>query len=142
MAQMAGSASATTTERVVVDRRSGLAISGFDPVSYFTDANPIAGVADTEAFYDGAIWRFRNQGNRIAFMAHPEIYAPCFGGFDPVDLARGKTVESFPSLWLIAGERLYLFSSEANRATFAKDAARYVGTAERRWPYLRETLAQ
>src|ERR1700722_17774649 len=39
---------ATTTERVVVNRFTGLAIEGFDPVAYFTDARPELGLADFE----------------------------------------------------------------------------------------------
>ena len=35
-------ARATTTERIVVNRYSGLAIGGFDPVAYFTDSMPIS----------------------------------------------------------------------------------------------------
>ena len=34
---------AATTERVVSDPASGLAIGGFDPVAYFTDAAPRLG---------------------------------------------------------------------------------------------------
>ena len=34
---------AATTERIVTDRHTGLAISGFDPVAYFTDAVPRKG---------------------------------------------------------------------------------------------------
>jgi hypothetical protein len=138
----AGHASATTTERVVSDPKTGLAISGFDPVGYFTDARPILGVAEMESSYEGAVWRFQNEGNRAAFVAHPKVYAPRFGGYDPVDLARGKTVETHPSLWLIVGERLYLFATEANRTAFAGDSGSFVDSAERRWPELRESLAQ
>ena len=36
-----GEVRAATTERVVVDRHTGLAISGYDPVTYFTDAKPV-----------------------------------------------------------------------------------------------------
>ena len=35
-----------TTERVVSDRFSGLALNGIDPVAYFTDAAPLYGRAD------------------------------------------------------------------------------------------------
>ena len=35
---------AATTERVVVNRYSGLAIEGFDPVAYFTDAMAAQGL--------------------------------------------------------------------------------------------------
>src|SRR5437868_15546723 len=75
-------ARAATTERVVVNRYSGLAIEGFDPVAYFTDSQAIPGVADFEAAESGAVWRFRNQGNRASFVAHPEVYGPQFGGYE------------------------------------------------------------
>src|SRR5882724_8697276 len=79
-----------TTERVVVNRFTGLAISGFDPVAYFTDTSPMKGDELFEAVQDGAVWRFRNEGNRAAFVGNPEVYAPKFGGYDPVDVARGR----------------------------------------------------
>src|SRR5262249_3036345 len=78
-----------TTERIGVNRYSGLAIEGFDPVAYFTDDRPIRGLPDFEAAEGGAVWRFQNAGNRDAFAANPEIYGPQFGGYDPIDIARG-----------------------------------------------------
>ena len=78
---------AATTERVVVNRYTGLAIEGFDPVAYFVDARPRVGLPDFEVSEAGAVWRFRNEGNRASFMAHPDIYGPQFGGYDPIDLA-------------------------------------------------------
>ena len=84
-------ARAATTERVVVNRYSGVAIEGFDPVAYFVDARPLVGLPQFEASDAGAVWRFRNEGNRASFVAHPDIYGPQFGGYDPIDLARGVT---------------------------------------------------
>ena len=55
---------AATTERIVVDRHTGLAIHGFDPVAYFTDARAAVGRAEMELSYGGVVWRFRNPGNR------------------------------------------------------------------------------
>ena len=56
-----------------------------------------------EASQAGAVWRFRNEGNRASFVAHPEIYGPQFGGYDPIDVARGVTVAGNPRFWLIVG---------------------------------------
>src|SRR6202012_1929475 len=67
-------AHATTTERVVVNRFSGLAIEGFDPVAYFVDHHPVLGLPEYEAAEAGAVWRFRNEGNRASFVAHPDVY--------------------------------------------------------------------
>ncbi|HVV41000.1 MAG TPA: YHS domain-containing (seleno)protein [Nitrobacter sp.] len=135
-------ARAATTQRVVVDRYTGLAIEGIDPVGYFTDGRPITGDPAYEAAEGGAIWRFANPDNRTFFLGHPEIYSPRFGGYDPVGVARGVTFAGTSRLWLIVGQRLYLFGDDDNRAAFAAHPARYIREADSRWPALKETLAR
>ena len=135
-------AQATTTERVVVNRFSGVAIEGYDPVAYFVDGRPTLGLPDFEASQAGAVWRFRNEGNRASFVAHPDIYGPQYGGYDPVDLARGVIYAGNPRFWLVSGERLYLFGREESRAAFAADPARVLREANARWPKLEQELGQ
>jgi YHS domain-containing protein len=135
-------AQAATTERVVTNRYSGLAIEGFDPVAYFTDSRATQGVADFEARARGAVWRFRNEGNRASFVAHPEIYGPQFGGYDPVDLGRGVPYAGNPRFWVVAGDRLYLFGREENRDAFAADPQHFLKDARARWPAIEQNLAQ
>jgi hypothetical protein len=135
-------AGAATTERVVADRFTGLAIDGMDPVAYFTEGRAVPGRADLEASVAGAVWRFRNDDNRAFFLAHPEIYGPQFGGYDPVDVARGVTVAGRPQVWLVAGQRLYLFARIESRDAFAADPAAVLREARVRWPHLRDALAQ
>ncbi len=135
-------ADAATTERLVVDRYTGLAIQGFDPVAYFVDTRPMVGLPDFEASEGGAVWRFRNEGNRASFLAHPDIYGPQFGGYDPMDLARGVTYAGNPRFWLISGQRLYLFGGEKRRDAFAADPQRFLKEASARWPKLEQDLSQ
>jgi hypothetical protein len=139
---LADPAAAATTERVVVNRYTGLAIEGFDPVAYFVDARPELGLASFEASDAGAVWRFRNEGNRASFVAHPDIYGPQFGGYDPVDLARDVTVAGSPRFWLVSGQRLYLFGREQNRDAFAADPVRSLREANSHWPRLEQGLAR
>jgi hypothetical protein len=110
---------AATSELVVANRYTGLAIDGFDPVAYFVDAVPKVGVAGLKLRSGGAVWRFHNEGNRAAFAAHPSVYTPRFGGYDPVAVARGNATAGNPILWLIVNQRLYLFYSEDARTAFA-----------------------
>ena len=145
LGELAGSgfaARAATTERVVANRYSGLAIEGYDPVAYFVDARPLVGLPEFEASDAGVVWRFRNEGNRASFVAHPDIYGPQFGGYDPVDLARGVTVAGNPRFWLISADRLYLFALEEHRDAFAADSERLLRRANARWPALEQGLAQ
>ena len=62
---------AASSDRIVINAYTGLAISGFDPVAYFIDAKPKIGRPDVELRVDGTVWRFRNEGNRAAFADHP-----------------------------------------------------------------------
>lgn len=133
---------ASTTERVVVNRFTGLAINGYDPVAYFTDARPMLGQASLELTQAGAVWRFDNEGNRAFFFAHPEIYGPQFGGYDPVDVARGVAYAGNPQYWLIQGNRLYLFGRAESRAAFAAAPGPFLQDAEKRWRDVQSTLAR
>ena len=135
-------AEAATTERVVVNRFTGVAIEGFDTVAYFVDGQAVQGTAEFEANLWGAVWRFRNEGNRASFLAHPEIYGPQFGGYDPADIARGVTIAGNPRFFAIAAQRLYLFSREANRDAFAANPERFLYEVGKRWPALLEQLGQ
>ena len=112
---------AAPTGVTVVNAHTGLAISGFDPVAYFTDGKPKFGRPDVELSLGGAVWRFRNEGNRAAFADHPEVYSPRFGGYDPVAVARGASVPGHPLFWVVLSERLYFFYDAKARAAFVAE---------------------
>lgn len=133
-------APANAGERIVVDWHTGLAISGYDPVAFFTDGKPTAGNADFELRYGGTVWRFANPGNRAAFAARPDVYLPRYGGYDPLGVARGVAVAGNPNMWLIIDQRLFLFYDSARREDFAVHRDRVIAAADRKWPQLLRTL--
>ena len=133
-------AAAAALDPVSVDPHDGIAIHGFDPVSYFASDQARQGRPDLEYTFQGATWRFSNDGNRAAFVDHPDVYAPRFGGYDPVAIARGVLVAGNPLIWIINGERLYFFYDDSARAEFAAAPVRIAETAQRRWPDVRRTL--
>ena len=133
---------AATTERIVVDRHTGLAIYGIDPVAYFTERKPVAGREEFEHRFAGAVWRFDNEGNRAAFIAHPSVYMPRYGGYDPVGIARGVSTAGYPDLWVVYDERLYLFYTAEARQTFIGDPAVVIASASARWAEVRSELAE
>ena len=133
---------AATTERIVVDRHTGLAIYGVDPVAYFTDRKPVAGREEFEHRFAGAVWRFDNDGNRAAFIADPNVYMPRYGGYDPVGIARGVSTAGDPDLWVVYDERLYLFYTAAARQAFIADPTRVIASASARWAEVKSELAE
>jgi hypothetical protein len=132
---------AATAERIVVDRHTGIALGGFDPVAYFVDADAMRGKGELEHSFAGVVWRFRNEGNRAAFAANPEVYMPRFGGYDPVAVARGVGVPGDPRLWLIVENRLYLFYTPEARTAFGDNPKGLLDVAEHSWPTVQESLS-
>lgn len=130
-----------TSEMIVTDWHSGLAIDGYDPVAFFTDGKPLEGKADLELRYGGAVWRFRNIGNRQAFAERPDVYMPQFGGYDPTDVARGVAVPGNPNIWLIDGQRLLLFYDQARLKKFTANPDQAMAEAVRSWPDVVTTLS-
>jgi hypothetical protein len=133
---------AATDGPTVVNSNTGLAISGFDPVAYFTDGIPKFGRPDLELNSGGLVWRFCNEGNRDAFVNHPEVYSPRFGGYDPVAIARGTSVAGHPLFWAVVGGRRYLFYSDSARVAFVADPGRIIETAERKWPAVARSIGR
>ena len=60
---------------------SGVAVKGYDPVAYFTEAKPIKGKAKFEYRWQGAKWRFSSEKHLELFKATPEKYASQYGGY-------------------------------------------------------------
>jgi hypothetical protein len=125
----------------VTDPFTGIALAGRDPVSYFTEPVPLAGKAEHEYIWQNVPWYFATAANRDAFIAHPEIYAPQFGGHAAMGVARGFVSDSNPDFYTVFKQRLYLFYSAAQREAFllAPDAA--AREAEARWPALMANLS-
>jgi len=126
---------------IVTDPLTGIALSGMDPVSYFTDPVPQAGQSDYEFIWQNVSWYFATAANRDIFSSAPEIYAPQFGGHDVIGVSRGFVSDSDPRIYAVFKQRLYLFYSAANREAFlmSPDAAGIA--AEEKWPELAKNLS-
>jgi len=135
-----GRIDAATTDQVVANRHTGLAIDGFDPVAYFVDAEPKLGRPGLEFRHAAVTWRLANEGNRAAFAADPDVYMPRFGGYDPIAIGRGAAAAGHPGLWRIAGRRLYLFYSAEARSAFGDNPDGAIEAAERHWPEVLRAL--
>jgi hypothetical protein len=68
-------------------------------------------------------YRFSRAEHRTLFEADPAHYAPQFGSFCTMALAKGLLVTADPENWLISDGKLYVFGSPppAGPALFQKD---------------------
>lgn len=134
-----GAASLVTT--IVTDPLTGVAIDGYDPITYFTEAEPLPGSPDNEYYWGGVPWYFVSKANRDVFMRAPEIYAPQYGGYCAMSLARGYLSDGQPRIYAIEKMKLYLFYSTANREAFLLSKQEAISQAAQNWPDLARTLS-
>lgn len=104
----AGAQSATTRQKHFNLQR-GLALDGYDPVSYFT-GKPEEGKKEFADFYHGVTYYFSSQSNRDMFRRSPERYEPAYGGWCAYAMgASGEKVKVDPETFKIVEGRVYLF---------------------------------
>lgn len=129
-------AAGALVETIVTDPLTGVALEGYDPVSYFTEPTPLVGKPDYEYVWRGVPWYFASAANRDVFMRNPEVYAPQFGGHCLMSLSRGFLSDGKPRLYVIEGMKLYLFYSPANREAFLATEDVALSAADANWSKL------
>lgn len=92
----------------------GLAISGYDPVAYFTETRARLGVAEFEHSWKGARWRFATAANLAA--------------------SRNYTYPADPEAWRIVDGRLFLNYDKEVQATWAQELDSNIAKADANWP--------
>jgi hypothetical protein len=110
-----------------------LAIKGYDPVAYFTLGKPTRGLPDGEFECDGYRWRFSSTENGELFKADASRYAPQFGNYCAMALAKGEVVVADPENWLISDGKLYIFAKPvpAGPGLFQQNLAENIAKADR-----------
>lgn len=87
----------------------GLALAGYDPVSYFEPSGPVKGKQVLELEYKGAHYCFASAEHRAQFEADPERYLPVCGGWCAWAMLEGDRVEVNPKSYKIYNGKLLLF---------------------------------
>jgi enamine deaminase RidA (YjgF/YER057c/UK114 family) len=116
-----------------------LAISGYDPVAYFTDGKPVPGLTEFEHLWHDARWRFASAGHRDLFVGDPNRYAPqydgyCAGGVSS-DAPHKDTVD--PEAWAIVDGKLYLTHTTRSLDRWSQNQAEKIKTADGNWPTIK-----
>ena len=114
----------------------GVAIEGYDPVSYFTDGKPMPGDPKIEATFNGGLYHFVSQAHRETFEKDPAKYVPAFGGYCGYAASIGKVRPISPELWSIVDGSLILQHSKGAVELWEKDIPGNKAKAEKYWPRL------
>lgn len=134
--QLAISAPAFAEPAVYTGRFSHVAVQGYDPVAYFTSAEPVKGDKAFETEWNGATFRFFSAENRDLFIANPEGYAPQYGGYCAWAIAQGKFAKGDAQRWRIVDGKLYLNFSKGIQKKWDADIPGFIETGDAIWPTL------
>ena len=88
--------------------RGGVALDGYDPVSYFGDG-PVEGSKKIESVYEGSRFRFASEENKAVFEKDPKRFLPVCGGWCAWAMLEGDKVDVNPETYKIYEGRLLLF---------------------------------
>lgn len=88
----------------------GIAINGYDPVSYFLDGKAQKGTEKNALYHQGVTYWFTSSGNKELFKKNPAKYEPAYGGWCAYAMgAKGEKVEVDPETFKVIDGRLFLF---------------------------------
>jgi hypothetical protein len=108
------------------------ALSGYDPVSYFTPGRPEKGASDFWFAFDDAVYLFRDAEHRALFSADPERYAPQYSGFCAGGISEGYKTEPDPEAWAILDGKLFVFQLKDKVPEFKRDLS-FIEKADLNW---------
>jgi hypothetical protein len=117
----------------------GVALGGFDPVSYFPEGGgkPQKGFVKRTYTHGGVTYRFASDANRDRFVANPEKYVPAYNGWCAWAMAElNAKVDVEPTAYEVYQGKLYLFYDHSDLNThemWLKDPQGMVVRADANW---------
>jgi YHS domain-containing protein len=114
-------------------QEKGIAIKGYDPVTYFTIKKAIAGDPAITFTWMGVQWQFSSNENRDLFKQKPEKYAPQYGGYCAYGVSENHKSPTDPNAWTVVGEKLYLNYNPKVKELWSKDIPGRIQKADSNW---------
>lgn len=117
--------------------KAGIALEGYDPVSYFAGKKPLKGKSEFALKHEGIIYRFASESNKQTFSKNPGRYVPAYGGWCAYAIGKtGEKVEPDFENFKIVDGRVNLFYKNFFTNTlddWNKDEAKLNSKAIKNW---------
>ncbi|TNJ40584.1 twin-arginine translocation pathway signal protein [Phaeobacter sp. B1627] len=114
--------------------QDGIAIRGYDPVSFFFAETPARGHRSHAVMWKGAVWLFQSAENQSRFESNPRAFAPRFGGHCAYGMARGRMSDGDPLAWEIVDGQLFLFHNQRVEDLWRANHDAMIQAARAVWP--------
>jgi len=113
---------------------SRVAVSGYDPVAYFTDGRPVRGSQEFSTTHQGYEYRFASAEHLATFRANPARYVPQYGGYCAWAVSQGYTASADPTNWRIVDGKLYLNYNDEIQRRWEQNITGFIRDANANWP--------
>jgi YHS domain-containing protein len=123
-------------QAVNVSGKSNIAISGHDPVAFFTQKKPMHGNFKITSKHQGATYFFVNERHKALFDANPTKYAPQCGGYCAFGVSVGALLPVDINTWQVRNDKLYLNLNPQIVKLFNQNLDANIAKAEKNWPRL------
>lgn len=127
-----------TANILVNTDREGLAVQGYDVVSYFTNGRPEKGLMEFRSGWDGATYYFTSEEHKTMFELDPVKYVPAFGGYCGYAASINRLSPISPDYWQIIDGRLILQHNQRALDLWKENQGANVQKADANWPQLVE----
>ena len=115
----------------------GVAVKGYDVISYFDQKRPMKGDPKYAYQYNGVQYDFVSPEHLVLFKKNPTAYLPQYGGYCAVGASRGHKADIDPQSWAVIDGKLYLNSSPGAQKLFNKDPHAAIQQADENWTKLK-----
>lgn len=89
----------------------GIAVGGYDLVSYRADTGPVMGEQKFAAKHDGLTYLFSSKKHKRQFEKRPDYYLPKYSGWCAISLALGRLTCPDYTNFKIENDQLLLFET-------------------------------
>ncbi len=115
--------------------KDGLAISGYDAVSFF-NSKPTRGDAEHSFKHDGVTYIFSSAVNQEVFAKNPQKYIPAYGGYCAYGVSLGKKFQIDPLAYEVNQKTLYLLLNGATKKVWEQNKEKNITAADNNWPII------
>jgi YHS domain-containing protein len=117
---------------------NGVALKGYDVVSYFQTDAPQKGDKAYQFEWGGVTWHFSNLQNLEQFKEDPARFTPQYGGWCAYGMSNNYKAPTDPVAWTIIDNKLYLNYNRKVQEEWSKKTEEFINRADRNWEVLKD----
>lgn len=121
--------------------QEGIAVKGYDVVSYHIEPEPQKGSRAHAHTYEGATYLFSSAENLQTFKDNPDKYIPAYGGFCSYGVVLGKKFDISPDAYRVVNGKLFLELDKGTRLVWEQDRDKNIEIGYRNWSSIKNVPA-